>query len=78
MMAIFRKEIRVTRNLDECNRIRNLLQDHNIQTAVVTNTPANPGRHHGVPFIDGDAVYEYHIFVGRNEEKEALQVLKLL
>lgn len=77
-MSILKKEIRVTRNLDECNRIRALLSKYDIETFVITNTITNPGRHHGIPFINISATYEYHIFVNRKEGKRALDVLHLL
>ena len=74
-MSVLKKEIRVTRDLDECNRIRDLLSQHNIKSFVITNTITNPGRHHGNPFINMEAAYEYHIFVIRKEEQKALEVL---
>ena len=77
-MNILKKEIHVTRNLDECNKIRDLLSQHGIDSFVITNTITNPGRHHGNPFINMENAYEYHIFVIRKEEKRALKVLHLL
>ena len=55
MFDFFKREIRVTRNLNECNKIRELLLENNIQTYVITNTLTNPGRHHGIAFIQMDA-----------------------
>lgn len=77
-MSIFKKEVRITRNLDEYNKIRALLSEHDIETFCKTNTITNPGRHHGIPFIDMSAAYEYHIFVNRKDGKQALEVLHLL
>lgn len=59
MFDFLKREIRVTRNIDECNKIRELLLENNIQTYVITNTLTNPGRHHGIAFIQMDAAYEY-------------------
>lgn len=72
---IFRQEIRVTRDLEELNRIRDILSKNGIDTSVVTNAPTNPGRHHGVPFIDPSAAYQYHINVAKKDEKKALEIL---
>lgn len=77
-MNILKKEIRVTRNLDECNKIRALLSQYNIKSFIITNTITNPGRHHGIPFINMENAYEYHIFVIRKEEQKALEALRLL
>ena len=44
MFDFLKREIRVTRNIDECNKIRELLLENNIQTYVITNTLTNPGR----------------------------------
>ncbi len=74
---IFKREveIRVTRDLEELNKIRDILSKNGIQTSVITNTHINPGRHHGVPFIDPAAAYQYQIFVTRKDEKKALGIL---
>lgn len=71
MFDFFKREIRVTRNLNECNKIRELLLENNIQTYVITNTLTNPGRHHGIAFIQMDAAYEYQIFVKRKDLEKA-------
>ena len=71
MFDFFKREIRVTRNIDECNKIRELLLENNIQTYVITNTLTNPGRHHGIAFIQMDAAYEYQIFVKRKDWEKA-------
>ena len=42
MFDFLKREIRVTRNIDECNKIRELLLENNIQTYVITNTLTNP------------------------------------
>lgn len=77
-MSVLKKEIRVTRNLDECNRIRALLSKYDIKTFVITNTITNPGRHHGNLFVNMSAAYEYHIFVNRKDGKRALEMLRML
>ena len=64
MFDFFKREIRVTRNLNECNKIRELLLENNIQTYVITNTLTNPGR-------QMDAAYEYQIFVKRKDWEKA-------
>lgn len=71
----FKKEIRVTRDLSECNRIRNLLEAHDVMAYVITNTPTNPGRYHGAPFIDSSAAYQYHIYVKAKDVDMAKRVL---
>ncbi|MGF6376687.1 hypothetical protein M2140_001764 [Clostridiales Family XIII bacterium PM5-7] len=75
---LFKKEIRVTRNLGECNEIRNLLSKNGIKTSVTTNTITNPGRHHGVPFIDSSAAYQCCIFVDKRDEEKALSIVQKL
>lgn len=69
-------EIRVTRDLEELNRIRDTLSENGIQTSVITNTHINPGRHHGIPFIDPAAAYQYQIFAAGKDEKRALEILR--
>ena len=71
MFDFLKREIRVTRNIDECNKIRELLLENNIQTYVITNTLTNLGRHHGIAFIQMDAAYEYQIFVRRKDWEKA-------
>lgn len=72
---LFKKEIRTTRNLEELNKIRDTLSQKGIETSVVTNAPTNPGRHHGVPYIDASAAYQYQIYVANRDEKKALEIL---
>ena len=71
----FKREIRVTRNLEELNKIRDILSKNGIETFVITNTHINPGRHHGIPFIDSSAAYQYQIFVAKKDEKKSLNIL---
>lgn len=73
----FKREVLVTRDLNKCNCIRDILSQNNIDHLVRTNTITNPGRHHGVPFIDMSAAYEYHIFVKRKDFFNAKTILKL-
>ena len=42
-----------------------------MQTYVITNTLTNPGRRHGIAFIQMDAAYEYQIFVKRKDWEKA-------
>ncbi len=78
ILMIFKREveIRVTRDLEELNKVRDILSKNGIRTSVITNTHINPGRHHGVPFIDPDAAYQYQIFAARKDEKRALEILR--
>ncbi|MBQ7836273.1 MAG: hypothetical protein IJ389_03375 [Clostridia bacterium] len=71
----FNREIAVTRDLERCNFIREQLANANIESFVVTNTPTNSGRHHGVPFSKSEYSYEYHVFVKRKNYAEAKKVL---
>ena len=71
MFDFLKREIRVTRNIDECNKIRELLLENNIQTYVITNKLTKQGRHHGIAFIQMDAAYEYQIFVRRKDWEKA-------
>lgn len=72
---LFKKEIRVTRDFNELNRIRESLAKNGIATSVITNTPTNPGRYHGMPFIKSSAAYQYHIYVAKKDVEKAKQIL---
>ena len=71
MFDFLKREIRVTRNIDECNKKREHILEKKNQTYVITNTLTNPGRHHGIAFIQMDAAYEYQIFVKRKDWEKA-------
>lgn len=77
---LFKKEVRITRDLKECVRVREYLLQNGIRTYVISNpfNVTNPGRNHGVPFIDASAAYEYHIRVERKDAAEAKRLLELL
>lgn len=76
MFHLLKREIRVTSDLNECNKIRELLLKNNIQTYVITDTPTNPGRHHGIAFIRADAAYVYQIFVKRKDFEKAKMLIR--
>ncbi|HIX64172.1 MAG TPA: hypothetical protein H9852_07060 [Candidatus Mediterraneibacter colneyensis] len=73
---IFRKEVYVTRDMDAYNRARNVLEDNGIRYTSKSGPVTNPGRHHGVPFINADAAYEYHLYVPAKEAERAVHVLR--
>lgn len=73
---IFRKEVYFTRNMEDYNRAKAALVDHGIEYTSKSNPMTNPGRSHGMPFIDASAAYEYHLFVARKDEEKAKQALR--
>ena len=73
---IFRKEVYLTRDMDEYNRAKDVLADQGIEYTSKSNPMTNPGRYHGTPFINASAAYEYHLFVARKDEEKAKQVLR--
>ncbi|HJA12978.1 MAG TPA: hypothetical protein H9799_08555 [Candidatus Mediterraneibacter merdipullorum] len=73
---IFRKEIYFTRDMDEFYRAKNALDDAHIRYTWKSNPMTNPGRQHGVPFIDASAAYEYHLYVASKEKEHAEYVLR--
>ena len=72
---IFRKEVYLTRDMDEYNRAKDVLADQGIEYTSKSNPMTNPGRYHGTPFIEASAAYEYHLFVARKDEKRAERAL---
>ena len=58
-----KKEVLLTRDLEQVNRIKNILAENNVKYYVTTNIITNPGRHHGAPFINTSAAFQYHVFV---------------
>lgn len=40
------------------------------------NLYANPGRHHGVPFINSSAAFQYRVFVKRKDYDLARRLLE--
>lgn len=78
MITIFnRREVGITRSLDEESRICNTLQDHNVKYIVRTNSSTNPGRYHGIIGINSNFAYEYRIYVERKDYLEAKKILGL-
>ena len=74
---LFKKELITTRDNDQYWKVKNMLTANNIECFTVTNTPTNPGRHHGMPFIDTSSAYQYHIFVKRKDFETAKKILNL-
>ena len=76
MITIFnRKEVRVTRRMEERFEICNLLESNGIPTATRTNSMTNLGRSRGIPGIDADYAYEYRIYVHRKDCEAATNLL---
>lgn len=74
---LWRTEIRVTRDMQEASRIKELLATHGIECSVAVPTMARTGHsYHGIPFIKSSAMYEYHISVKRKDAELARSVLK--
>ena len=76
-MSFTRKEVFTTRDLEQCNRIRETLTANGIDYQILTTTMTNPGRHHGVPFINMDYAYQYRIMVKRKDFEHAVRALNL-
>ena len=76
MKMLFKREILITRDLNECNRIRDILSNHSIETTVSTGSKTNPGRYHGIPFIDASTAYEHRVYVKRKEYDRAKEILR--
>lgn len=76
MITIFnRKEVRVTRRMEEHFQICNLLELNGIPTITRTNSMTNLGRSRGIPGIDADYAYEYRIYVHRKDYEAATNLL---
>jgi hypothetical protein len=76
MITIFnRKEVRVTRRMNEHFEICSLLESNGIPTITRTNSMTNLGRSRGIPRIDGDYAYEYRIYVHRKNYEAATNML---
>lgn len=72
---LFRKEILITRELDQVNHIKDILAENDVKYYVTTNSITNPGRHHGVPFINSSAAFQYRVFVKRKDYDLARRLL---
>lgn len=76
MITIFnRKEVRVTRRMEERFQICNLLELNGIPTITRTNSMTNSGRSRGIPGVDADYAYEYKIYVHRKDFETATNLL---
>ncbi len=73
---IFRKEVYLTRDINEYNRAKDVLADKGIEYTSKSNPMTNPGRFHGTPFINASAAYEYHLFVAAKDKERAEQALQ--
>ena len=73
---IFRKEVYLTRDMNEYNRAKDVLADNGIEYTSGSNPMTNPGRYHGTPFLDASEAYEYHLFVARKDVNRAEQALQ--
>lgn len=73
-----RKEIRITRDLNTMNKIRDVLSINGIEHFTKTNGITNTGRHHGVPNIKSDNAYEYRIYVHKDDYEKAVYLLEQL
>ena len=68
-------EVFITRDLDDLNRVRNLLAENQIDHMVRTNSITNPGRHHGVPNIRAAYAYQYRVFVHKRDLDPAKRLI---
>ena len=71
-----RREITVTRDMNEINRITGCLVSSNIEYTTRTNSMTNPGRSHGIPNIRSDAAYETRIYVHNNDYDKAIHAIR--
>lgn len=70
-----RAEVFITRDLDDLNRVRNLLAENQIDHMVRTNSITNPGRQHGVPNIRAASAYQYRIYVHKRDLAPAQRLI---
>ncbi len=63
-----RYELLLTRDLKVLNDTLCKLQSKNIDYKVVTNSLTNPGRSHGIPFINSDSAYEYRVYINKKDK----------
>lgn len=76
MITIFnRREVCLTRSLDEQARVRSLLNGLGIETHTISGGLNRSGRHHGIPGINLEAAYEYYVYVHKKDYDRALQAL---
>ena len=72
---LFRKEILIARELDQVNHIKDILVENDVKYYVTTNSITNAGRHHGGPFINSSAAFQYRVFVKRKDYDLARRLL---
>lgn len=76
MITLFnRREVRITRSLEEEAKISGALQNAGIETRVLTNSMTNLGRYRGGIGINPDFAYEYRIYVKKSDYEMAKYVL---
>ena len=71
-----RREIAVTRDISEMNRVTGCLTSSSIRYITRTNSMTNPGRSHGIPNIQAGAAYETRIYVHKNDYEKAIHVIR--
>lgn len=71
-----RKEIFISRDTCEMNNIRDLLFVNDISHIVKTNSMTNPGRYHSVLNMKSDFMYEYRIYVHKDNYERTKMLLK--
>ena len=70
-----KKEVFITRDFNRYDMVRKMLSNAGIESFVRTNSIGNPGRYHGVPFVDSSAAYEYRIYVRKKDYDLAKLIL---
>ena len=71
-----KREVLITWDLNEYQRTKGLLADHQIEYTTRSNPITNPGRYHGVPSISASAAYEYHVYVAGKDYDRAMRILQ--
>ena len=74
----FKKELQVTRNAKECERIRQMLDSAGIKYSVKygIGSIGDPDRSRGIPGINYAAEEQYSIHVSRKDYKKARSLFK--
>lgn len=72
----FKREVLLTWDLNEFQRAKALLVDHQIEYTTRSNPVTNQGRYHGVPSINASAAYEYHVYVAGKDYDKAIWILR--
>jgi len=76
MVNIFnRKEILITRDQNEYFRVCNLLDDNRIEHKTGMVSLLSAGRHRGMPGINQEFVYDYKIYVHKNDYDKAKELI---